>query len=64
MRDKLTCNQEQQPKGNTFINSIISLAKGASLRIVLDLRYINSPIDKINLQLADRANTSNYHKDQ
>ena len=39
-------NKEKQPKGNTFINPVIILAKGESLKIVLDARYLNSLIDK------------------
>ena len=34
-------NKEEQPKGNTFINPVIILAKGESLKIVLDARYLN-----------------------
>ena len=39
-------NREEQPKGNTFINPVIILAKGESLKIVLDARYLNSLIDE------------------
>ena len=39
-------NKEDQPKGNTFINPVIILAKGESLKIVLDARYLNSLIDE------------------
>ena len=39
-------NKEEQPKGNTFINRVIILAKGESLKIVLDARYLNSLIDE------------------
>ena len=39
-------NKEEQPKGNTFINPVIFLAKRESLKIVLDLRYLNSLIDE------------------
>ena len=39
-------NKEEQPKGNTFINPVIILAKGESLKIVLDTRYLNSLIDE------------------
>ena len=39
-------NKEEQPKGNTFINLVIILAKGESLKIVLDARYLNSLIDE------------------
>ena len=38
--------QEEQLKGNTFINPVIILAKGESLKIVLDARYLNSLIDE------------------
>ena len=34
------------PKGNTFINPVIILAKRESLKIVLDARYLNSLIDE------------------
>ena len=39
-------NKEKQPKGNTFINPVIILAKRESLKIVLDARYLNSLIDE------------------
>ena len=39
-------NKEEQPKGNTFINPVIILAKGESLKIVLDARYLNSLIEE------------------
>ena len=39
-------NKEEQPKCNTFINPVIILAKGESLKIVLDARYLNSLIDE------------------
>ena len=39
-------NKEEQPKSNTFINPVIILAKGESLKIVLDARYLNSLIDE------------------
>ena len=39
-------NKEEQPKGNTFINSVIILAKGESINIVLDARYLNPLIDE------------------
>ena len=39
-------NKEEQPKDNTFINPVIILAKGESLKIVLDSRYLNSLIDE------------------
>ena len=38
--------QIEQPKRNTFINPVIILAKGESLKIVLDARYLNSLIDE------------------
>ena len=38
--------KEEQPKGNTFINPVIFLAKGKSLKSVLDARYLNFFIDK------------------
>ena len=37
-------NKEEQPKSNTFINPVIILAKGETLKIVLDARYLNSLI--------------------
>ena len=42
----LPVNKEEQPKGNTFINPVIILAKGESLKTVLDARYLNSLIDE------------------
>ena len=39
-------NKEEQPKGNTFTNPVIILAKGESIKIVLDARYLNSLIDE------------------
>ena len=45
-------NKEEPPKGNTFINPVIILAKGESLKIVINLiifkdaRYLNSLIDE------------------
>ena len=39
-------NKEKQPKCNAFINPVIILAKGKSLIIVLDARYLNSLIDE------------------
>ena len=39
-------NKKEQPKGNTFINPVIILAKGESLKIVLDARYLSSLIDE------------------
>ena len=41
-------NKEEQPKGNTFINPVIILAKRESLKIVLEARYLNSLIDESN----------------
>ena len=38
--------KEEQPKRNTFINPVINLVKGESLKIVLDSRYLNSLIDE------------------
>ena len=35
-------NTDEQPKGNTFINPVIILAKGESFKIILDARYLNS----------------------
>ena len=42
----MTLNKEEQPKCNTFINPVIISAKGDSLKIVLDARYLNSLIDE------------------
>ena len=39
-------NKEEQPKVNTFVNRVIILAKGESLKIVLATRYLNSLIDE------------------
>ena len=39
-------NKEEQPKGNTFINPVIILAEGESLKIVLDARHLNSLIEE------------------
>ena len=39
-------NKEEQPKVYTFINPVIILAKGESLKIVLHARYLNSLIDE------------------
>ena len=39
-------NKEEKPKFNTFINPVIILAKGESLKIVLDARYLNSLIEE------------------
>ena len=41
-------NKEEQPEGNTFINSLIILAKGESLKIFLNARYLNSLLDESN----------------
>ena len=38
--------KEEQPKVITFFNPVIILAKGESLKIVLDARYLNSLIDE------------------
>ena len=38
--------KEEQPKGNTFISPVIILARGESLKIVLDARYLKSLIDE------------------
>ena len=42
----LPVNKKEEPKGSTFSNPVIILAKGESLKIVLDARYLNSLIDK------------------
>ena len=39
-------NKEEQPKGNKFINPVIILAKGESLKVFLDARYLNSLINE------------------
>ena len=39
-------NKEEQSKGKTFINPVIILATGESLKIVVDARYLNSLIDE------------------
>ena len=39
-------NKEEQAKRNHFINPVIILAKGESLKIVLDARYLSSLIDE------------------
>ena len=39
-------NKKEQPKRNTFINPVIILAKGESLKKVLDARYFISLIDE------------------
>ena len=41
-------NKEEQPKGNTFINPVIILAKKESIKKVLHARYLNSLIDESN----------------
>ena len=38
--------KEAQPKRNNFINPVIILAKGESLKKVLDAKYLNSLIDE------------------
>ena len=38
--------KEEQPKGNTFTNPVIILAKRESLKIVLDARYLNTLNDE------------------
>ena len=44
-------NTEEQPKGNTFTHPVIILAKGESLKVVLEARYLNSLIDESNFNL-------------
>ena len=39
-------NKEEQPIGNTFIIPVTVLAKGESLKSVLDARYLNSRINE------------------
>ena len=39
-------NKEEQPKSNTIINPVTILAKGESLKVVLDARYLISLIDE------------------
>ena len=39
-------NKDKQPKSNFFINPVIILAKGESLKNVLDVRHLNSQIDE------------------
>ena len=39
-------NKKEQPNGNTFINPVIILAKGESIKKVLEARYLNSLIDE------------------
>ena len=39
-------NKEEQPKGNTFKNPVIKIAKGEPLTIILDARYLNSFINE------------------
>ena len=38
--------KEEQPNGNNFIKPVVVLAKGESLKIVIDARYLNSLIDE------------------
>ena len=40
-------NKEQQPKENTFLCPVIILAKGESIKIVLDAGYLKSLIDQL-----------------
>ena len=39
-------NKEEQPKGNTLIIPVIILAKCESLKIILDVSYLNSLLDE------------------
>ena len=39
-------NKEEHSKGNTFVNPVIILARGESLKTVLDARYLNSLTDE------------------
>ena len=39
-------NTKYLTEGNTFINPVIILKKGGTLKIVLDARYLNSMIDE------------------
>ena len=39
-------NKGRQPKRNTFIKTVIILAKDESLKLVLDARYLNALIDE------------------
>ena len=39
-------NKEQLSTGNTFTNPVVILRKRESLKIVLDVRYLNSMIDE------------------
>ena len=39
-------NKIEQTNGNTFINPVINLAKGESLKTVLGAKYFNSFIDE------------------
>ena len=48
-------NKEEQPLGENFINPVIILAKGESLKIVLDAR-------NLKMQLDHRTNQRNTHK--
>ena len=56
-------NKEEQPKGNTFINPVIILATGESLKIVLDARYLNSLMSKIFRPLILKKNAITYLDD-
>ena len=49
-----TVKKEEQTKGNTFINPVIILAKGESLKIVFNARYLNSPRLRSCTNLAGR----------
>ena len=42
-------NKKEKPKGNTFINPVIILAKEESLKLILDARYLNSLIMNLNV---------------
>ena len=39
-------NKEELSTGNKFTNPVIILRKGESLKIVFDVRYLNSMIDE------------------
>ena len=41
-------NKEEQPKVITIINPVIVLAKGESIKTVLNARYLNSLLDESN----------------
>ena len=45
-------NKKEQPKRNTFINPDIFLAKGKSIKIFLDARYLNSLLNESKSNLA------------